>query len=47
MGPDGEAITTFYTSGQQGRYLIVVQDITADGRFTSSQQGITIGNEMK
>ncbi|MBO0947800.1 hypothetical protein [Fibrella forsythiae] len=43
----GKANLSFYTSDQEGRYLIVVQAITPDGRFATSHQTISVQGALK
>lgn len=41
-GAQGKADLRFYTSDQEGRYRVVVQALTADGRFTTASQTFTV-----
>lgn len=38
----GNATLTMYTSDQAGRYMVVVQALTADGRFTTTSHTFTV-----
>lgn len=46
-GPQGKASFSFYTSDQEGRYLIVVNALTPDGRFSSTRQTISVQGAVK
>ncbi len=46
-GAPGKADLTFYTSDQDGNYLIVVQGMTADGRFSSARYPITVRSRAR
>jgi hypothetical protein len=43
----GQAVLKFHTSDQEGRYLIVVQGMTTDGRASVAQQAIVVNKLLK
>ncbi len=47
IGPQGKTSLRFATSDQEGRYLIVVHALTPDGRFSTSQQPISVEGALK
>ncbi|MEZ0542082.1 hypothetical protein [Fibrella arboris] len=46
-GLQGKTNLTFYTSDQEGRYLLVVHAMTPDGQFATTQQTISVQGALK